>query len=72
MLCIWEFFKMRAGNYRFSRIEKELPILYEQTSLHQESSVSKIPWEYSGFREKNAFSDQNWTLLILLAPYNIR
>jgi len=28
MLCIREFFKMRADNYRFSRIEKELPLLY--------------------------------------------
>ncbi len=35
-----------------------------QTSLHQKTSISKIPWEYSCFRQKNVFSDYNWTLLI--------
>ena len=35
-----------------------------QTSLHQKYSISKISWEYSCFRQKNVFSDHNWTLLI--------
>ncbi len=35
-----------------------------QTSLHQKLSMSKIPWEYSCFRQKNTLSDKNWTLSI--------
>jgi len=35
-----------------------------QTSLHQKLSMSKIPWEYSCFRQKNTLSDKNWILSI--------
>jgi len=35
--------------------------MYVQTSLHQKLSMSKIPWEYSCFRQKNTLSDKNLT-----------
>ena len=53
---------MGARRVEISNIFGEL--IHMQTSLHQKYSISKIPWKYSCFRQKNAPSEQNWTLSI--------